>query len=111
MSKGGRSSSASGYLEVRSSASLPVVSVDGLADEKVNPDARLLLSGTVRSLFPDSLRTTWLQTAGPPINLTDPTVRIGNEGGRLRRCFSHSYNLMGDSPLHNAKSAAAMRNE
>lgn len=76
VSKGDRSSSSTGYLVVRSSPALPVVSVDGLAEDKVNPNSTLVLRGSVVSLFPDTLRTEWVQTAGPqpPLDLADPNV-------------------------------------
>lgn len=93
VSKGDRASSASGYLIVRSSPSIPVVSVDGLPDDQNNPDARLVLSGTVQSVFPDTLQTAWVQTDGPPIDLTDPAVRDhmpyqASENFRLRPIVS-----------------------
>lgn len=74
VTKDARSASATGYL-VAQSKPLPVVSVDGLSGAKVNPAARLVLQGSVRSVSPEALSVAWRQIAGPSIDLTSPAVR------------------------------------
>lgn len=76
VSKQGRSTSVSGSLLARS-VQLPSVSVDGLPSGlAANPDSRIVLSGASKSPVPGTLSTQWVQTAGPPVSLSDPNVRI-----------------------------------
>lgn len=75
VTKGDRSTSATGYLIVRTPPALPVITLDGLPSGlKVSPVERVVLGATVDSVAPDQLRLQWTQTAGPPLNLSDPAV-------------------------------------
>lgn len=73
-SKGARSGSDTGFLTVVS-LPLPTVFVEGLAEPFVNPAQRLVLRGSVTTLAQSTLDTRWVQTEGPPLDLSDPVVR------------------------------------
>lgn len=94
VSKGGRTATAAGALLARF-VPLPSVVVDGLpAGDKANAADRIVLTGSVRSAVPDSLSYNWTQSAGPFVNLTDPSVRF---------CFhshAHSHALIMSFAFH-----------
>lgn len=73
--KGDRTTSAAGFLLVRSVAALPTIRLDGLpAGSRLSPTAQLTLGATVDSVAPDQLQLLWTQKSGPPVDLSNPAV-------------------------------------
>jgi hypothetical protein len=65
ITKGDRAATASVWLLVVAKSSPPVISIDRLTSEKVNPAQKLTLRASVASAFPASLVTEW-SVASPP---------------------------------------------
>lgn len=81
VSKEPRTAVASVWLVVRANVRLPVISVQGLSQSKVNPLDKLTLIASVDSASPTTLRTNWT-VVGPPA-LLDLLSRPGVAGTDL----------------------------
>lgn len=112
MTKGDRSTTAAGFLIVRSPPSLPIIRLDGLpSGYRVSPSDRLVLGASVQSVAPDLLALRWTQTAGPPVDLTDPLVAATAVSspslvvllpGALRQGASYVFTLNATDPAGTA---------
>lgn len=104
--KGDRVAYASVWLVVRAGVRLPVISLQGLAMAKANPDAKLTLQAAVSSAYPASLTTAWSVVSAPaafnlsaaadtPLSLQSLVVRAGTLPPRSTVVFRLSAQDLG----------------